>query len=304
MIKFSIVITTKNRLDDLKITIKSLSKEIERDDVEILICDDASNDGTQVFLKKYYSNFILIFNKTSKGLIYNRNVLNNMAKGEYIISLDDDVNFLHPKNPLDEIENYFNNNIKCSVISFRLFWSIKEPSSIKTIDTPIRVSSYLGGAHAFKKQSWCNIPNYPSWFLFYGEENFASFHLFKKNLEIHYLPSILSQHRVDSKIRKMNKDYYLRLKRSLRSGWYLYGMFYPIKKIPRLFFYTLWVQLKNKVIKERDLKALIAIFKAMVGVVLNLPQIIAHSSRLTHEQLINYKKLPKERIFWTPEKNK
>ena len=82
---FSIVITTRNRLKDLKITLNSLKLLINRVDVELLLCDDASTDGTTCFLKSYYS-FNTIFNDKPRGLIYNRNVLNNLAKGKYIIS--------------------------------------------------------------------------------------------------------------------------------------------------------------------------------------------------------------------------
>lgn len=302
MIKFSIAITTKNRIDDLKYTLQSIQNLYCKDDVELLICDDASTDGTQTYLKKEFSNQTLIFNKVSKGLIHNRNVLNNLAKGEYIISIDDDLNFLS-KHVLEKIEAYFNEYSKCGVISFRVFWGKQLPKSTITKDKPIRVKNFLGGAHVWRKKSWCKIPNYPGWFVFYGEEDFASFHLFKNDIEVHYVPEILTHHRVDLKSRKKEKDYYVRQRRSIRSGWYLYGLFYPKSIIPKRFLYSLYAQVKKKVLKG-DVKIIQPIILATFDVLVNSPKIIAQSNRLTKAEFKAYEKLPNTIIYWKPEVNK
>ena len=60
------------------------------------------------------------------------------------------------------------------------------------------------------------------------------------------------------------------MRRSLRSGWYLYGLFFPLREIPRRFLYTLWVQLKKKTFKG-DVKATIGIFQALIDVLLHIP---------------------------------
>jgi hypothetical protein len=64
------------------------------------------------------------------------------------------------------------------------------------------MKSFAGGAHAWRMSAWRQIPDYPSWFIFHGEEDFAAYEMFKKRLEIHYLPSVLVHHRVDLKARK------------------------------------------------------------------------------------------------------
>jgi glycosyltransferase involved in cell wall biosynthesis len=62
MIKFSILITTKNRLEDLKLTLQKISYLLLRNDVECIIYDDASTDNTSVFLKENYPT-IQLYNK-------------------------------------------------------------------------------------------------------------------------------------------------------------------------------------------------------------------------------------------------
>ncbi|MBC7606167.1 MAG: glycosyl transferase, partial [Burkholderiales bacterium] len=134
-----------------------------------------------------------------------------------------------------------------------------------------------------------------------GEENFASYQLFKKNWKVFYLPEVLVHHRVDIKARKKNKDYVERQRRSLRSGWYLFFLFYPITKIPRVLSYSLWMQFKTKVFKG-DLKVLQAIFLALLDLVLNIPRILKNSNRLTTKEFEVYKKLSATRLYWQPEK--
>lgn len=298
MTKFSIIITTKNRINDLKRTLDSLTELIQRPGTELLICDDFSSDGTREYLEEEYNQHTLIFNTKSLGLIHNRNVLMNSAKGTYIISLDDDANFLTSR-PLELIEDYFNSNANCGVLSFRVFWSKEVPEHTNTNEKPQRVNSFVGCGHVWKKEAWMSTPEYPAWFIFYGEEDFMSYHLFKKGIEIHYFPPVLVHHRVDIKSRKKHGDYAVRLRRSLRAGWYLYVMFFPLLKIPRLFAYTLWIQLKTKVFRG-DFKALGAILGAILDLIVNFPKLIKHASRLRDKEYIEYRVLPQVKIFWKP----
>ena len=100
---FSILITTKNRLEDLKVTLQKIAHLLEREDVECMIYDDASTDATVAFLKENYPNIQLFTNTISKGLIHNRNYLLNNCKGSFAISLDDDSNFM-TENSLEIID--------------------------------------------------------------------------------------------------------------------------------------------------------------------------------------------------------
>lgn len=297
---FSLLITTKNRKADLSFTLTKIQHLLDRDDVVCLICDDGSTDGTTPFLKENYPNIQLIQNPKSRGLIYSRNRLLCLVTTEFAISLDDDLHFITP-NPLEIIQNFFEKSQSAAVLSFRIFWSKAEPNSNVTTEKAFPMQSYAGGAHVFRMQAWRDIPEYPAWFMFYGEENFASFQLFKKNWKVFYLPEVLVHHRVDIKARKKNKDYVQRLRRSLRSGWYLFFLFYPLKTIPIKMAYSLWIQFKLKVF-QGDFKALQAIVLALFDLVWNSPKIVKSSNRLTNEEYKVYTELPDTKLYWQPEK--
>lgn len=301
-VKFSILITTKNRLTDLIFTLNKINYLLERPDVECILCDDGSSDGTSAYIKENHPNIKLFRNEISKGLIFSRNLLLSTTTAKYAISIDDDLHFI-TENPLEIIESYFNNNSSCGLVSFRIFWSKGNLESTCTSDTPTRVKSFAGGAHVWKMSAWNSIPNYPDWFIFYGEEDFAAYQLFKRNIEIHYLPEVLVHHRVDVQARKSNHDYQLRQRRSFRSGWYLYFLFYPFSEIPKKLLYTLWIQLKTKTFKG-DFKATLGIVQAVFDVVLNFPKLLKQSNRLTNNEYQALLKLPPTQLYWKPENEK
>lgn len=296
---FSILITTKNRRNELGFTLNKINYLLERNDVDCIICDDGSTDGTFEFVRNEYPNIQLIQNEKSKGLIYSRNRLLNLVTTEFAISLDDDAHFV-TENPLELIKNYFYKTPNCGLVALRIFWGLQEPNSIASNENPQQVKGFVGCAHAWRMEAWRTIPNYPEWFIFYGEEDFAAFQLFKKGWEIHYLPEVLVNHRVDIKSRKKDSDYQLRLRRSLRSGWYLYFLFYPWQLVPKKSVYTLWIQLKTKVFKG-DWKAGLGILQAIGDLIINIPRLIKQSNRLSIIEFKEFSKLAETKLYWKPE---
>lgn len=295
---FSILITTKDRKNDLAFTLEKIEHLLARKGVVCIICDDGSSDGTDVFIKAKYPDIQFIQNKTSKGLIYSRNRLLALVETEFAVSIDDDLHFI-TENPLEVISDFFYKNTKVGVVGFRIYWDTSEPKTTISNEQSSRMQSFAGGAHAFRMSAWFDIPNYPDWFIFYGEENFASYHLFKKKWEVYYLPDVLVNHRVDLKSRKKNIDYVLRLRRSLRASWYLFFLFYPLSIIPRKMGYSIWMQLKLKVAKGEFI-VLWAILLALMDLALSMPKIIKKSCRLTMKEYAEYNKIDATKIYWKP----
>jgi glycosyltransferase involved in cell wall biosynthesis len=92
----TVYITTKDRSDLLKRAIDSVYSQSYRN-FELIVCNDASEDGTEELLKEYqekYENFSYYSTKSSQGACVHRNVAISKAKGRYITGLDDDDYFL------------------------------------------------------------------------------------------------------------------------------------------------------------------------------------------------------------------
>lgn len=94
--KVSIYISTYNRLEKLKRAINSVFAQ-DYSNWELLVCDDASDDGTFEFMSNLAENNsrVLYFrNECNKGACETRNVGINNASGVFITGLDDDDEFM------------------------------------------------------------------------------------------------------------------------------------------------------------------------------------------------------------------
>lgn len=296
-VKFSILISTKNRKDDLLQTLRSLKPLLDRGATECVVFDDGSDDGTSEAIQAGFPQVILRRNETSRGYIFCRNQMLNETKASFAISLDDDAQFLSP-NPLEEIDNHFNANPKCGLIAFRIFWGKTAPESTATSQKPERVKSFVGCGHVWRMEAWRSIRNYPEWFGFYGEENFASVELFSHDWEVHYLPPVLVWHRVDMKARKTMKGFGLRYRRALRADWHLYFLFFPWAKIPKRMGYSVAMQIKK--IFGGNFRVAIPIFRALADVLFSLPQYRRNRKALSMHDYEAFGKLPDAKIFWKP----
>jgi glycosyltransferase involved in cell wall biosynthesis len=85
---------TKNRLSMLKRAVKSVNEQSYKN-IELIIVNDGSDDGTFEYLESIKSPLIKVFhNIKSMGGCYSRNLAIKNANGYYITGLDDDDYFL------------------------------------------------------------------------------------------------------------------------------------------------------------------------------------------------------------------
>jgi glycosyltransferase involved in cell wall biosynthesis len=294
---FSIHITTKNRVEALALTLQKCELLLSDSRVECIICDDASTDGTSSFVKDKYPSIRLITHKENKGYIYNRNYMLAITEADFAISLDDDAYFLSSE-ILHTILDYFEKNKNTGLIACRIFWGLEDPISFHSNEKNERVQGYVGCGHIWRMEAWRTISNYPEWFVFYGEEQFGAYQLFKIGWEVHYVPSLFIKHCVDLKSRKVDEDYMLRMRRSLRAGWYLMFLFYPKRIYFRRFFYSLWIQFKTKIFKG-NLKAFTALILALLDAIRHIPY-YDKTNRISTDELAIFESLPKTKIYWEP----
>ena len=88
----TIGVATYNRLESLKETLKS-SESQKYNNIETIIVNDNSSDGTKEFLEMYLNknlNVRIFNNKKNMGLAYNRNLGIFKGKGEFYTFIDDD----------------------------------------------------------------------------------------------------------------------------------------------------------------------------------------------------------------------
>lgn len=93
----TIIITTYNRKNMLEKAIKSIQEQ-DYKNIEIIIIDDCSTDGSKEYVKSKFSNYKNIkyyTNETNKGPGFSRSkAFNEFSNGKYIVFMDDDDFFL------------------------------------------------------------------------------------------------------------------------------------------------------------------------------------------------------------------
>lgn len=92
MIKLSVLIPVWNQEE---LVIRALDSVPRRDDIEVLVCDDGSDDSTLPNVRWYAErhkdlNIRILQNAENRGLGYTKNVLYDNALGEYVYELDSD----------------------------------------------------------------------------------------------------------------------------------------------------------------------------------------------------------------------
>lgn len=87
--KTTVMITTRNRRDDLRRTLGKL-RELQPRPGEVLVCADGCTDDTVTMVRSEFPECTLLENATSRGSVFSRDRMLRQAKGEIVVSLDDD----------------------------------------------------------------------------------------------------------------------------------------------------------------------------------------------------------------------
>lgn len=90
-IKVSFVIITWDGLHYICNLLKSMEHIIAMDDVEVILVDNGSQDGTVSYVKRVYPRVLLMELSVNRGVAYARNRGMQVARGEYICIIDNDV---------------------------------------------------------------------------------------------------------------------------------------------------------------------------------------------------------------------
>lgn len=86
---------TKNRLESLKLAVKSVLTQ-SHSDFELIVIDDGSTDGTESFMQKLMTTELRVKylrQEVSRGACFCRNLGISSAKGQFVTGLDDDDEF-------------------------------------------------------------------------------------------------------------------------------------------------------------------------------------------------------------------
>ena len=160
MYSVSIVVTTKNRKEELSKCIDSCL--LLNGVYEIFVFDDGSSDGTYDFVKLNYPTVSLYRTEESLGLINARTRCGNLAKGDVIVSIDDDCIFQGTDTILEIMKFFSHDKIVALTIPIVDVLVSNEVSQkgIGKLNDIFVCSQFRGGAHAIKRDIFIELGGY------------------------------------------------------------------------------------------------------------------------------------------------
>tara|TARA_R110000751_G_scaffold105046_4_gene200877 strand:+ start:97484 stop:98362 length:879 start_codon:yes stop_codon:yes gene_type:complete len=286
--QISFLIVTKNRPEDLALTLNKLNGLIDLTIHEVLVFIDGCLK-TEAIISDY--NWVQWTNyKKSISASPARNILYKKAKGAILIGLDDDA---HPlsTNFIKDVEATFNTNKSIGVIAFQEVRGIFNTDEValqhsKNLEAYM-TNDFVGCGFAIKKEVYDTTNGFPVWIDIYGEEPALALEVLDHGFTILYQPNIKVNHRVDVKKRKQQGRNYFRFERQFKNTLRYYIVYYPnpTKKIIK----TLWHNFKKYAIEDhRYFRSFMVVFFTTL---FKLPSILKYRQPVKKETIINKLKL-------------
>jgi GT2 family glycosyltransferase len=238
-LEVSIMITTKNRVDELRRTCRVL-QQLSPAPLEILITADGCTDETVRFVKSDMPAARLFVHKPGRGSIASRDRMLREARGDLVLSLDDDS---YPQEPecLAQIAALFEQRPEIAVLHFPQCTD-EYPETLPRFDfgPPRLTRSFSSAGAVLRRATYLQLPGFePSFFHAYEEPDYA-LQCVAAGHEIFYTPLVSIRHHYSGTARNENRTHH----RHARNEFWSTLMRCPFPQILLLAPYRVWSQFR------------------------------------------------------------
>ena len=239
--EISFLIVTKNRPEDLALTLNKLKDVIDLNRHEVCVFIDGCVK-TESLIKafdwvKWTSSNKSISASPARAQLYKK------ALGTIFIGLDDDA---HPltKDFIASVKTEFQKDDSIGVLALQevrgVFKSDQEALAQLKQAKSYFTSDFVGCGFAVSKKAYTQVEGFPTFIDIYGEEPCVALQILDKNFKIKYVPHIAVNHRVDRQKRKQLRRNYFRFEKQLKNSFRFFVVYYPnpLKAILKLFLHN------------------------------------------------------------------
>jgi glycosyltransferase involved in cell wall biosynthesis len=166
----TVVITTKNRRDELRKAVSSALEQTAK--AEVLVIDDGSSDGSSEMIRSEFPKVRLDRADPSRGLIVQRNRGAQLASGDIVFSIDDDAAFPSPRTIEQTLAEFNHPRVGAVAIPFI---NIKQNDFVHQ-RAPGEAGiicgyDFIGTAHAMRRALFLRLGGYREFLFHQGEEH-------------------------------------------------------------------------------------------------------------------------------------
>ena len=191
-------ITTKNRWDDLAITLGHLRDE-GLDEVETVVVDDGSDQPMPSGFAEKFSWVKFERSTKSEGNIIQRNRLVHLLSTEFYLSLDDDS--CPVAGDLEAAATWLRKHPSVAVLAFRIILADDPVPDDAEPSPPVLVQDFNACGALLRRDLFISLGGYEARLHFYNEEPEYSFRTFQHGYFNYAWPSMVVRHRVTSAAR-------------------------------------------------------------------------------------------------------
>ena len=238
----SILIVTRNRPNELEITLNKLFGLLDLSLHEVLVFIDGCQ-MTDFLIAKYpwvqWENSAISISASPA-----RNKLYKKARGKIFIGLDDDA---HPLSIdfITRTQCIFSEDPKIGIIAFQEIRGVflTDQEALQHAERNIakyKTNDFVGSGFAVRNDVYEETNGFPVWIDIYGEESCLAIEVLDLGYEIQYDNTIIVNHRVDREKRLGQGRNYFRFEKQLKNTLFYYVVYYPnpMLKIARLLFHN------------------------------------------------------------------
>jgi GT2 family glycosyltransferase len=221
----TILIATKDRPDDLRLTLRQISQQTYPK-IELLIIDDGSVPSIEDIVRQESRDAVYIYEKPSAGQSKRRSEGFAMAKGEYILQLDDDSFPVDPE-AVSSAVGIMEERREIGVLSFWIFNGERLPKVLLVPQAKYH-SSFVGCGALFRSAAVRCTSGYRHFFGNEWEEEELSLQIMKAGWAIYFFPRVLVHHHVSAQNRLTTRTW----KRGFRNKMWALLIHFPLYRLP------------------------------------------------------------------------
>ncbi len=223
----SILVASKDRQGELNLTLQEISRQ-HYPAVELIVVDDGSTPPLRLNVDLAWAAKRLVRHEQSSGQSRRRNEGFGLAKGRYILHLDDDCALTDPDD-LARMVAVAESDERIAAVVPNVYNGSEPPApSTGSLEGRACAISYVGACVLLRKSAIAKTAGYRSFFRNDREEEELSLQLISKGYRLVYVPGVTAHHRLSV----LNRNSVRSWRRGFRNQFWLIFLHLPWRRIP------------------------------------------------------------------------